>query len=306
MNHCIKEYKFEAVLGKGMFGTVHLVRRTKDLKPFVIKEQNLSVKTNLSFKMVLREVEYFQKMRHPNIVAYHAAWVENNKSYILMEYATRGTLKELLEKLSVPLREENALYLFSQITLGVHHIHSKKILHRDLKPENILLTGRKGEIVKITDFGVSKNILDESMCCAGSYYYMAPEMLSNQPYDLKSDIWSMGVILYEMVTKKLPFPASVIINNDLTEFTRMVYDKKPKPVDKNISISTIRLISKMLRKQSIYRPRTDQLILCPYLVPFIARAYLNLGRILQCNLGIKGKENFFDPQIFQYFFKTQR
>lgn len=62
--------------------------------------------------MVLREVEYLQKMRHPNIVAYHAAWVENNKSYILMEYATRGTLKELLEKLSVPLVEEVNTFLF--------------------------------------------------------------------------------------------------------------------------------------------------------------------------------------------------
>lgn len=138
--------------------TVHLVRRIKDLKPFVIKEQNLSIKTNISFEMVLREVQYLQKMRHPNIVAYHAAWIENNKSYILMEYATRSTLKELLEKREVPLMEENALYLFSQITLGVHHIHTKKILHRDLKPENILLTGRKGDIVKISDFGVSKDI----------------------------------------------------------------------------------------------------------------------------------------------------
>ncbi|KAI4502644.1 hypothetical protein M0802_002556 [Mischocyttarus mexicanus] len=298
MNNCAKKYEFEAVLGRGMFGTVHLVRRIKDLKPFVIKEQNLNVKTNISFKMVLREVEYLQKMRHPNIVAYHAAWVENNKSYILMEYATRGTLKELLEKLSIPLIEENALYLFSQIVLGVHHIHTKKILHRDLKPENILLTGRKGDIVKITDFGVSKNMLEESMCCAGSYCYMAPEMLSYQPYDLKSDIWSMGVILYEMVTKQLPFPAS-----DLIEITRMVCNNKPKSFDKKISISTIRLISKMLRKQAAYRPRTDQLILCPYLVPYIARVYLNVGRV-QYN-SRSGKENF-DHQIFQYFFKTEQ
>nr|KAF7416754.1 hypothetical protein H0235_011285 [Vespula pensylvanica] len=229
-----------------MFGTVHLVRRIKDLKPFVIKEQNLSIKTNISFEMVLREVQYLQKMRHPNIVAYHAAWIENNKSYILMEYATRSTLKELLEKREVPLMEENALYLFSQITLGVHHIHTKKILHRDLKPENILLTGRKGDIVKISDFGVSKDIQEESMCCAGSYCYMAPEMLSNQPYDLKSDVWSMGVILYELVTKQLPFSAS-----DLAEITRMVCYEKPKPFERNISISTIRLISKMLRKQNI-------------------------------------------------------
>lgn len=62
--------------------------------------------------MVLREVQYLQKMRHPNIVAYHAAWIENNKSYILMEYATRSTLKELLEKRDVPLMEEVIFFLF--------------------------------------------------------------------------------------------------------------------------------------------------------------------------------------------------
>ncbi|KAL2713782.1 serine/threonine-protein kinase nekl-2-like isoform X1 [Vespula squamosa] len=296
MNTCVKKYKFEAILGRGMFGTVHLVRRAKDLKPFVIKEQNLNIKTNISSEMVLREVQYLQKMRHPNIVAYHAAWIENNKSYILMEFATCSTLKELLEKREVPLMEENALYLFSQITLGVHHIHTKKILHRDLKPENILLTGRKGDIVKISDFGVSKDIQEESMSCAGSYCYMAPEMLSNQPYDLKSDVWSMGVILYELVTKQLPFSAS-----DLAEITRMVCYEKPKPFDKNISISTIRLISKMLRKQVSCRPRTDQLLLCPYLVPFVARVHLNLGRIQK--FSSQEKENL-NLRIFQYFIKS--
>lgn len=65
--------------------------------------------------MVLREVQYLQKMRHPNIVAYHAAWIENNKSYILMEYATRSTLKELLEKRDVPLMEEVIFFSFPKI-----------------------------------------------------------------------------------------------------------------------------------------------------------------------------------------------
>ncbi|KAK2589197.1 hypothetical protein KPH14_002008 [Odynerus spinipes] len=299
MSTCIQEYQFEAVLGKGTFGTVHLVRRKKDLKPFVIKEQDLTINiaSNQSFGMALREVQYLQKMRHPNIVAYRAAWIENDTSYILMEYATRGTLKDLLEKREVPLMEENALYLFAQITLGVHHIHTKKIIHRDLKPENILLTGRRGDVVKISDFGVSKDIHEESMSRAGSYYYMAPEMLSDEPYDMKSDVWGMGVILYEMVTKRLPFPAS-----DLPEMTRMVCNEKPKPLPASISTSTLRLISKMLKKQVAYRPSTDQLVLCPYLVPCIARVHLNLGRIL--NVARQDKENL-DLRIFQYYIKSR-
>lgn len=298
MSTSVKDYQFEAVLGKGAFGTAHLVRRKKDLKPFVIKEQDLMIRssTNRSCGIASREVQYLQKMRHPNVVAYRAAWIENNKSYILMEYATRGTLKDLLEKRETPLIEENALYLFTQITLGVHHIHEKKIIHRDLKPENILLTGRRGDIVKISDFGVSKDLQEESISRAGSYYYMAPEMLSNEPCDLKTDVWSMGVVLYEMITKRLPFPAS-----DLSEMIKMVCNEKPRPLSGNISIKSVRLISKMLKKQVAHRPRMDQLVLCPYLIPFIARVHLNLGRIP--NIVARDKENF-DSRIFQYYIKS--
>ncbi|KAG7208284.1 hypothetical protein KM043_014526 [Ampulex compressa] len=291
------DYRFETVLGKGTFGTVHLVRRKKDSKPYVIKEQDLSDTNAVSSKIVLEEIQCFQKMRHPNIVAYHGAWTEDNRSYILMEYATRCTLKDLLEKRDRPLKENDALYLFSQIVLGVHHIHSKKILHRDLKPENIMLTGSRGDIVKIGDFGVSKNFEDESTTCrAGSYYYMAPEMLMGEAYDYKCDIWSMGVVLYEMITKKLPFPAS-----NLTEIITIVCMEKPKPMRGDTSSRVINLISKMLRKQSAYRPRTDQLLLCPHLVPFIVRIYLNLG--CSPNIFRQNKENF-DANVFLKFLKS--
>ncbi|XP_032679417.1 serine/threonine-protein kinase nekl-2-like isoform X2 [Odontomachus brunneus] len=281
MYTCIDDYRFESTLGNGTFGVVYLVRRKKDSKPFVIKEQNLDTMNHLSSKIVLEEVQCLRKMRHPNIVSYHGAWLAGNYSYILMEYATRCTLKDLLEKQEMPLKEKDALYLFSQVTLGVHHIHLKKIIHRDLKPENIMLTGSRGDIVKIGDFGFSKNFQEEYITCrAGSYYYMAPEMLTAQPYDFKCDIWSMGVVLYEMITKRLPFPAT--------------------PLPERTSASIVNLISKMLRKQSSNRPRTDQLVLCPFLVPYIVRVYLNVGRII--NLANREPVNF-GPHVFLKFLK---
>ncbi|XP_072751503.1 serine/threonine-protein kinase Nek8 [Anoplolepis gracilipes] len=149
MDPYIDDYTFENILGKGTFGTVYLVRRKKDLKLFVIKAQDLNTIKHSPSQRVLGEIRCLKKLRHPNIVFYYGAWKKNNYSYILMEYATRCTLKDLLEKRKIPLKEEDALYLFSQVTLGVHHIHSKKILHRDLKPENIMLTGNRGDIVKI-------------------------------------------------------------------------------------------------------------------------------------------------------------
>ncbi|XP_076183247.1 serine/threonine-protein kinase Nek5 isoform X2 [Ptiloglossa arizonensis] len=238
-------------------------------------------------------------LRHPNIVAYYGAWMEDNHSYILMEFATRCTLKDLLEKRQSPLKEEDALYMFSQIVLGVQHIHFKKILHRDLKPENIMLTGTHGNIVKIGDFGVSKNfqeLKDSSVACrAGSFYYMAPEMLNGQPYDLKCDVWSMGIILYEMVTKRHPFPGTT-----LTEIMEMTCNGEPRPFRKPTSPAIVNLISKMLRKHPLFRPKTDQLVLCPYLVPFVVLTYLNLGRVY-CTA--KQDNGNFGPEMFLKFLK---
>ncbi|KAF3425472.1 hypothetical protein E2986_03483 [Frieseomelitta varia] len=301
----IDDYIFETVLGQGSFGSVYLVRRKKDSKPFVVKEQILDDVNALPFKNILEEVKCLHTLRHTNIVAYYGAWIENNHSYILMEYATRGTLKDLLENNETPLKEEDALYLFSQVVLGVHHIHFKRILHRDLKPENIMLTGSRGDIVKIGDFGVSKNFAEyhslltnsSIVCRAGSFRYMAPEMLRDQSYDFKCDVWSMGVILYEMVAKRHPFPATT-----LTDIVRMICEESPRPLPEGTSTPIISLISKMLRKDSLHRPKIDQLVVCPYLVPFIIRIYLNLGRT--SNVVNKRNGNY-DPEIFLRFLKSQ-
>ncbi|XP_015605837.1 serine/threonine-protein kinase nekl-2 isoform X2 [Cephus cinctus] len=249
--------------------------------------------------MILGEVECLKRMRHPNIVNYHGAWRENNRSYILMEYATRGTLKDLLNKRKQPLKEQDALYLFSQITLGVHHIHSKQILHRDLKPENIMLTGRYGDIIKIGDFGVSRNVHEEPLTHRiGTFHYMAPEMLKREPYNLKCDIWSMGVVLYQMIANHLPFPATTV-----KDIIKITCTEKPRPIVARTSASTVTLISKMLKKEAYYRPRTSQLLMCPYLVPSIARVYLNLGRQVEM---ISKHETNFSLDVFTGFLKSLR
>ncbi|XP_043476129.1 serine/threonine-protein kinase Nek5-like [Leptopilina heterotoma] len=288
------DYNFETVLGNGTFGMVHLVRRKSDWKPFVIKEQKLSATNFLSFKMALIEVDSIRKLRHPNIVSYRGAWLEGKRSFILMEFARHGTLKDLLEKRQRPLKEEDAVYLFTQVVLGVNHIHSKNILHRDLKPENIMLTGRNADVVKIVDFGLSKNNQESILSHAGTYFYMAPEMLQGQAYDLKCDIWSMGVVLYEMVTKTLPFPATTH-----SELMKMVIFEKPKSLTKGLSGNLISTISKMLRKTAISRPSTELLISSPCLNKIVVKLYLNVGRTHPVS-----KEEL-APQVFLNFLKPQ-
>ncbi|XP_014217335.1 serine/threonine-protein kinase Nek4-like [Copidosoma floridanum] len=269
-------FEFKALLGQGSFGQVYLVKRLRDGKEFVIKQQEKTVNSELITKMTTSEVQCLQVLRHPNIVSYYGAWQESDNFYILLEYAPRGTLKDLLNQRTEPLTEKDSLYLFAQVVLGVHHIHSKNILHRDLKPENIMLTGRMGDIVKIGDFGLSRELQGyDNKSHAGSYYYISPEMLKREPYDFKSDIWSMGIIFYEMLSKELAFPAK-----DITEITDMICKEEQKRLftKVEVSVETEIIVYKMLLRDPDKRPSTRNLLLNPSMVRYIAKVYLNLGR----------------------------
>ncbi|OXU28096.1 hypothetical protein TSAR_013895 [Trichomalopsis sarcophagae] len=289
-----RNFQFEALLGKGTFGKVYLVKRRKDSKQFVIKEQEQNSSNAWINKMITAEVECMQILRHPNVVSYYGAWQESKNFYILMEYAAHGTLRNLLDNRSSPLLEQDCLYLFAQVVMGVHHIHSKNILHRDLKPDNIMLTGRMGDIVKIGDFGLSRDLRENNLSHAGSYCYIAPEMLKKEPYDLKIDVWSMGVVLYEMLTQELAFSVTTF-----KEAVDMVCNRKPILFrSSKVSKESRIMVYKMLQQRAKLRPTTRLLLLCPYLAPYVAKVYLNLGRAYSTS------SQTFGFSIFNQFLKT--
>jgi NIMA (never in mitosis gene a)-related kinase len=133
-----------------------------------------------------------------------------------MEYCEHGDLHKLLRKRKDPNDENKNKYLtenivwkfFIQICIGLYHLHSNKILHRDLKTLNIFLT--KENKIKIGDLGVAKildNIENFATSKVGTPYYLSPEVCEDRPYNNKSDIWSLGCILYELCTLKHPFEA---------------------------------------------------------------------------------------------------
>ena len=133
-----------------------------------------------------------------------------------MEYCEHGDLHKLLRKRKDPTDENKNKYLtenivwkfFIQICIGLYHLHSNKILHRDLKTLNIFLT--KENKIKIGDLGVAKildNIENFATSKVGTPYYLSPEVCEDRPYNNKSDIWSLGCILYELCTLKHPFEA---------------------------------------------------------------------------------------------------
>ena len=146
----------------------------------------------------------------PFIVKYYDSFVSHNtKINIIMEFCEHGDLHSFLKKLQGKHLNENKIWkFFIQITLGMHHLHSQNILHRDLKTLNIFLT--KTNLIRIGDLGVAKILQSAENFVrskVGTPYYLSPEVCEDRPYNNKSDIWSLGCVLYEMCCLKHPFEA---------------------------------------------------------------------------------------------------
>jgi NIMA (never in mitosis gene a)-related kinase 1/4/5 len=127
-------------------------------------------------------------------------------------------------------QEGQVLDWFTQICLGMKHIHDRKIIHRDLKGQNVFLTSK--QIVQIGDFGIAKVLAQtaaKAKTCVGTPYYLSPEIVQSQPYTLSTDVWSMGVMLYELCALKVPFDASSLHLLSM-KIVRGVYNPLPAHV----------------------------------------------------------------------------
>lgn len=142
---------------------------------------------------------------HPNIVKSYGTFCDQGHVYILQEYSGKESLYSLLQKKRHCLQVEEVSELIGQLCQAVEYLHSYDIIHRDLKPENILIG--PGNVVKLTDFGWSvhnpQKKLRNTFC--GTPFYFSPELLSAQSYDESVDIWTIGVMTYEMLTGENPF-----------------------------------------------------------------------------------------------------
>jgi len=164
-------------------------------------------------KAFLEEGEKLFLLGHENIVKVTDILEENGEYYIVMEYIEGRTLSEIIRKETGPIRRERAINLFRQMLEGVAYIHSqpKPLIHRDLKPLNILVTS--DDTVKITDFGIAKELDDEagghSTTVKGTPIYMSPEQIIDpKSVDIRTDIYSLGMTFYEMLCAKTPFSAA--------------------------------------------------------------------------------------------------
>ncbi|XP_077782635.1 serine/threonine-protein kinase Nek5-like isoform X1 [Podarcis muralis] len=257
------EYEVIKMIGEGSFGKVFLAKGKDNNQPCVIKEINLTKMPRKEKESSQKEVAVLSKMKHPNIVAFYTAFQEKNKLYIIMEYCDGGDLmKRIILQRGVLFDEDKILSWFVQISLGLKHIHDRKILHRDVKAQNIFLSNN-GVIAKLGDFGIARmlsNTMEFARTCVGTPYYLSPEICENKPYNNKTDIWSLGCVLYELCTLKHPFEGK-----SLPQLVLKICRGYFTPVSMKYSYELRTLVSQLFKTSPRDRPSINSILKKPFL-----------------------------------------
>ncbi|NXL06945.1 NEK11 kinase, partial [Mesembrinibis cayennensis] len=261
-----RRYTIQRKLGNGSFGSVYLVsdrkaKQGEELK--VLKEISVGdLKPNETVEANL-EAQLLSRLDHPAIVKFYASFVERDSFCIITEYCEGGDLDFKIQEYKESgkiFTQRQIIDWFIQLLLGVNYMHERRILHRDLKAKNIFL---KNNLLKIGDFGVSRLLVgscDLATTFTGTPYYMSPEALKHQGYNTKSDIWSLGCILYEMCCMNHAFTG----HNFLSVVLKIVEGDTPSLPDRYPSQLNAVLCS-MLNKNPSLRPAAAEILKIPYI-----------------------------------------
>ncbi|CAH2107452.1 unnamed protein product [Euphydryas editha] len=275
--------KILKTIGKGTYGNVYLCEKLKSGILNIVKDVELDVKIQNHKQEIANEVKILSKMQHPNIIKFHDCYYVNKHVMICMEYATSGNLAEYMyQQCPKLISQQEILFYFCQILLGVNYIHKLDIIHRDLKAENILLTGKNGVIVKIGDFGISKMLesAKKTSTVIGTPYYLAPELCEGNPYDTKSDVWALGCLLYEMCTHKRAFESETLVG-----LVKAITSGSVHPIDLTVYDRGIQdLIDSMLSILPDKRPTVKDLMGKIVILKMIYIVYLDAGNDELLNL----------------------
>ena len=233
-------------IGEGSYGLVYLVKHkiigaTRAMK--IIEKVEDEDENNVL--EILNEINVLKKIDHPNIIKIFEFYLKDNNYYLITENCSGGELYELVN--NTHFNEVQVAYIMYQLFSAINYCHKMGIIHRDLKPENILITKNDNNFldIKICDFGTSQifkkgDIQKETI---GSLFYVAPEVLKKN-YNFKCDLWSCGIIMYILLTQKLPFSGKT----DEEIIANIVYKDYNYKRLTNVSFEAQELISLLLEK----------------------------------------------------------
>eukprot|EP01130_Rhizamoeba_saxonica_P017306 TRINITY_DN8344_c0_g1_i1.p1 TRINITY_DN8344_c0_g1~~TRINITY_DN8344_c0_g1_i1.p1 ORF type:complete len:387 (-),score=67.43 TRINITY_DN8344_c0_g1_i1:36-1196(-) len=242
-------------IGEGGYGKVYQVREITTGKIFamkVLKKGHLCKTKSIQNTIVERDI--MLKIRHPFIIDLYYAFQSQERVAFIMNYINGGQLFFHLRKEAM-LTQETARFYIAELILALEHLHQQGIMHRDLKPENVLID-HAGHLV-LTDFGLAKSDMydDEgrTRTFCGTLEYMPPEMIKNDPYGKAADFWSVGILLYEMVTGDLPFTS-----RNRKKLSQQIISKKIS-LPSYLTFDTHSIIKGLTHKNPNIRLKVDQI-----------------------------------------------
>ena len=252
----LNRYELLEKIGEGGMGTVykakcHLLNRFVAVK--ILKEE-LSNDDEFVTRFK-REATSIAKLSHANIVNIHDVGEENHINFIIMEYINGKTLKQVIKD-NGRLSSKTTLNIVLQITKALECAHTNNIIHRDIKPENIMITG--DEIVKVMDFGIAKVVgsstVTNSSKIMGTVHYFSPEQAKGNFVDSRTDIYSLGIVMYEMVTGRVPYNAESAITIAMMHIEGAV--TPPIEINNDVPENINQVILRAMQKEPIKRYQT--------------------------------------------------
>ena len=302
-----KNYEFISMLGNGTFGKVRLYRdrNYKDLL-FAIKTLKKEGIPPYQFQLLKSEVNILSNMDHPNIVKYFGTFEDQYHIHIVMEYLKGQDLLKIISlKNYTHFEEKYMCQIIHQLLKALAFIHSKNIIHRDIKPENILFSDKRNySTLKLIDFGLA-TFSKHDHKSVGTPFYMSPEMIDGNS-DPLSDMWSVGVIVYQMITGKLPFEVKNKENENLYDKIKNENYNTENLEDIEYSDEVKDFISKALQKDVNTRMTIQQAMNHPWIQKFCIKS---IDKSLLTNESIRmflefSKKTILQKEILYFFAKV--
>lgn len=279
------KYVKKKLLGQGSFGSAW---RVEEKGTGIIYAAKVMDTNNMSSKdrgFVTNEVKCLSRCNNANIIRHHGSYEKGGMLLIIMEYADGGDLYKQIKARQQTMRyfkEHEVIFIFLQLCLALDHIHLNKMMHRDLKTANVLLTTTG--LVKLGDFGFSRQYEDSlsnpvgSTFC-GTPYYLSPELWRRAPYSKKSEMWALGVVLYEVMALKRPFGG-----RNMDELIDNILQARRQELPGAYSEDLRRVCGQLLSLDPRVRPSLRQLFQQPFIrkgLETLRRSVLNHTRISQ-------------------------